>query len=220
MTHETKLLNTFGPERSNKRSKTKTKNKHLYPKPNDEKFFERKKIDNSKQIQDLKSSLIYLSRKNVLDNIESIDSSNILWTSGINCWTSAVSRGYWINGTSDSFGELSGVNIKNFMPKNFLSYKLRHDKSSDDNYELISVYKLSVRKNILNNMDLENRTHFFWMSPLQFDLALEYFPEIINGNHSCGFGRTYNHLKDRLPNGKNVTRFHSYKSWLELYQGD
>ena len=220
MTHESKLLNTFGPERSNKRSKTKTKNKHLYPKPNDEKFFERKKIDNSKKIQDLKSSLIYLSRKNVLDNVESIDSSNILWTSGINCWTSAVSRGYWINGTSDSFGELSGVNIKNFMPKNFHSYKLSHDKSSDDNYELISVYKLSVRKNILNNMDLNSRTHFFWMSPLQFDLALEYFPEIISGNHSCGFGRTYNHLKDRLPNEKNVTRFHSYKSWLELYQGD
>ena len=220
MTHESKLLNTFGPEKSNKQANIKIKNKHLYPKQNDEKFFERKKIDNSKKIENLRNSLIYLSRKNVLDSIESVDSSNILWTSGINCWKNAVSRGYWINGTSDSFGELSSVNVNNFMPKNFHSYKLSHNKSSDDNYELITVYELSVRKNIIKNMDLNSRTHFFWMSPLQFDLALEYFPEIINGNHSCGFGRTYNHLIKRLPNEKNVTRFHSYKSWLELHQGD
>ena len=70
------------------------------------------------------------------------------------------------------------------------------------------------------NMNLNDKTHFFWMSPFQFDLALDLFPDIINGNHSCGFGRTYNHLKERLPNEKNITRFHSYKSWLELYQGD
>ena len=49
-------------------------------------------------------------------------------------------------------------------------------------------------------------------------LALELFPEIINGNHSCGFGRTYNHIKTKLPNGQKVGRFHSYASWLELYQ--
>ena len=89
-----------------------------------------------------------MSRKNVLDNIEYIDSSNILWTSGINCWKNAVSRGYWINGTSDSFGERRSINIENFLSKNVSRYKLSHDKSSSDNYELIPVYKLIVKKNI------------------------------------------------------------------------
>ena len=58
------------------------------------------------------------------------------------------------------------------------------------------------------------------MSPLQFDLALGLFPEIINGNHSCGFGRTYDHIKTKVPSGEKVKRFHSYTSWLEFYNGE
>ena len=82
------------------------------------KTFNRKAIDNSKKIKNIKDSLIYLSRKNVLDKVEYIDSSNILWTSGINCWKNAVSRGYWIHGTSDSFGERRSINVENFLSKN------------------------------------------------------------------------------------------------------
>ena len=74
--------------------------------------------------------------------------------------------------------------------------------------------------NIAKNLNLNDKTHFFWMSPLQFDLALELFPEIINGNHSCGFGRTYNHIRTKLPRGQKVERFYSYASWLELYSGE
>ena len=77
-----------------------------------------------------------------------------------------------------------------------------------------------MKKNIVKNLNLNDKTHFFWMSPLQFDLALELFPEIINGNHSCGFGRTYNHIRTKLPGGQKVERFHSYASWLELYSGE
>ena len=36
--------------------------------------------------------------------------------------------------------------------------------------------------NDIKNLNLNDKTHFFWMSPLQFDLALDFFPEIINGN--------------------------------------
>ena len=220
MSHDLKPLKNFGLDKPYDKTAKLNKNNRLYPIQNEEKLFNRKAIDNSKKIKNIKDSLIYLSRKNVLDKVEHIDSSNILWTSGINCWKNAVSRGYWIHGTSDSFGERRSINVENFLSKNLLRYKLSHDKSSSDNYKLIPVYELTVKKNIKKNMNLNDKTHFFWMSPFQFDLALDLFPDIINGNHSCGFGRTYNHLKERLPNEKNITRFHSYKSWLELYQGD
>ena len=220
MSHDLKPLKNFGLDKPYDKTAKLNKNNRLYPMQNEEKLFNRKAIDNSKKIKNIKDSIIYLSRKNVLDKVEYIDSSNILWTSGINCWKNAVSRGYWIHGTSDSFGERRGINLENFLSKNLPRYKLSHDKSSSDNYKLIPVYELTVKKNIKKNMNLNDKTHFFWMSPFQFDLALDLFPDIINGNHSCGFGRTYNHLKDRLPNEKNITRFHSYKSWLELYQGD
>ena len=220
MSHDLKLLKNFGLNKPYNKTAKLNKSNRLYPTQNDEKLFNRKAIDNSKKIKNIKDSFIYLSRKNVLDKVKYIDNSNILWTSGINCWENAVSRGYWIHGTSDSFGEWETSNIENFLSKNLPKYKLSHDKSSSDNYELIPVYKLTIKKNIKKNINLNDKTHFFWMSPLQFDLALDLFPDIINGNHSCGFGRTYNHLKERLPNEKNITRFHSYKSWLELYQGD
>ena len=220
MTHDSKLLKTFGLNKPYNKIANLNKSNRLYPMQNDEKFFERKKIDNSKKIENLRNSLIYLSRKNVLDSIDCVDNSNILWTSGINCWKNAVSRGYWINGTSDSFGERGNINIENFLSKNFPRYKLSHDKSSSDNYELIPVYELAVKKSIRKNLNLNDKTHFFWMSPIQFDLALDFFPEIINGNHSCGFGRTYDYIKAKVPNGEKVKCFHSYTSWLEFYNGE
>ena len=220
MSHDLKPLKNFGLNKPYDKTVKLNENNRLYPTQNDEKFFNRKAIDNSKKIKNIKDSLIYLSRKNVLDKVEYIDSSNILWTSGINCWKNAVSRGYWIHGTSDSFGERRSINVENFLSKNLPRYKLSHDKSSSDNYELIPVYELNVKKSIIKNLNLNDKTHFFWMSPLQFDLALDFFPEIINGNHSCGFGRTYDHIKAKVPSGEKVKRFHSYTSWLEFYNGE
>ena len=220
MTHKSKLLKIFGPVKPYQKAGTMNENNRLYPMQNDKKIFKRKVIDNSTKVKNIKNSLIYISRKNVLDNLESIDTSNILWTSGINCWKNAVSRGYWINGTSDSFGEWKNINIEKFLSKNLRSYKLSHNKSSSDNHELIPLYELIVQKNIIKNLDLNDKTHFFWMSPFQFDIALEFFPEIINGNHSCGFGQTYGHIKEKLPKGKKLERFHSYTSWFELYNGE
>ena len=220
MTHDSKLLKNFALNKPYDKTAKLNKNNRLYPMKNDEKLFKRKAIDNSAKIKNIKNSLIYLSRKNVLDKIEYIDNSNILWTSGISCWKNAVSRGYWIHGSSDSFGERGNINIENFLSKNSPRYKLSHDKSSSDNYELIPVYELNVKKSIIKNLNLNDKTHFFWMSPLQFDLALDFFPEIINGNHSCGFGRTYDHIKAKVPSGGKVKRFHSYTSWFEFYNGE
>ena len=220
MTHDSKLLKNFGPHKKRQKTTKSDKNNRLYPLKDDEKIFKRQIIDNFEKVKNIRNSIIYLSRKNVLNNIDNIDTSNILWTSGVNCWKNAVSKGYWINGSSDSFGEKENINIENFLSKNVSSYKLSHDKSSSDNYELIPVYKLIMKKNIVKNLNLNDKTHFFWMSALQFDLALELFPAIINCNHSCGFGRTYNHIRTKLPRGQKVERFHSYASWLELYSGD
>jgi len=220
MTHDSKLLKNFGPHKKGQKITKSDKNIRLYPLKDEEKIFKRQIIDNFEKVKNIRNSIIYLSRKNVLNNIDNIDTSNILWTSGVNCWKNAVSKGYWINGSSDSFGEKENINIENFLSKNVSSYKLSHDKSSSDNYELIPVYKLIMKKNIVKNLNLNDKTHFFWMSALQFDLALELFPAIINCNHSCGFGRTYNHIRTKLPRGQKVERFHSYASWLELYSGD
>tara|TARA_A100001015_G_scaffold278465_1_gene338682 strand:+ start:251 stop:616 length:366 start_codon:yes stop_codon:yes gene_type:complete len=111
-------------------------------------------------------------------------------------------------------------NIGNFIPIDTPSYKLSHERSKGDIHTLIPVYELSFQKEVLNKLYLENRTHFYWMSPIQFDIIVEHYPEIMNKEHSCGFGRTYDHIKERLPKGKNISRFHSYKSWLAFQKGN
>jgi len=56
------------------------------------------------------------------------------------------------------------------------------------------------------------------MSPLHFKKALEYFPEILKGNHSCGPGRTFDYLKKNIPKSKHIRCYFSYKHWLEDYK--
>ena len=219
-TDKNRLLNFFGPEQKSNRNSVANDLNLIYPLNKDKKIFERNSINNSAKIKSIRKSIIYLSRKNVLDDITNIHSSNIIWSSGINCWEHAVSNGYWVNGTSDSFGEKEDKNIGNFIPTDTPSYKLSHERSKGDIHTLIPVYELSFQKEVLNKLYLENRTHFYWMSPIQFDIIVEHYPEIMNKEHSCGFGRTYDHIKERLPKGKNISRFHSYKSWLAFQKGN
>ena len=73
MTHDSKLLKNFALNKPYDKTAKLNKNNRLYPMKNDEKLFKRKAIDNSAKIKNIKNSLIYLSRKNVLDKIEYID---------------------------------------------------------------------------------------------------------------------------------------------------
>jgi len=190
----------------------------MYPLKDDKKIFKRNNINNIQKIESLQKSLIYLSRKNVLNNCGNIHTSNILWTSGIQCWKYAVKKGNWINGTDDSFGEASGVNIENFISPDVKFYKLSHNQAMSKSFTLIPTYELLLNKKRIQSLSLSKKTHFFWMSPLQFDIAIEYFPEIINKDHSCGFGKTYEHLKTILPNQNKIKCFLSYKHWRVFYQ--
>ena len=104
------------------------------------------------------------------------------------------------------------------MSSEYDHYKISHDKANSNIYRLIPAYRIIADKNHLKNLDLRDKTHFFWMSPLQFDNVIEFHPYLIHKNHSCGFGRTYNHLKKILPNDTEITRFFSYQHWLDFYQ--
>ena len=78
--------------------------KLLYLLQDDKNLFQRVQIFNNEKISKLTDSFIYISRKNVLDNVHELKDSNYLWTSGLKCWCHAVKKGNWINGSSDSMG--------------------------------------------------------------------------------------------------------------------
>jgi len=199
------------------REKKIEESNNLYPiDKKADRFFNRVLIDNSKKIEKIKKSFIYLSRKNVLDNCGQISNSNFIWTSGLSSWKSAVKKGYWVSGTSDSFGEDDLLLLDNFLPSEIVFFKLSHSGASSDKYLLVPTYELKPRTSKIECVDLSKKTHFFWMSPTQFDQALKECPNIIKKQHSCGLGKTYKYLKNVLPNEKNIRPFLSFSDWIRF----
>ena len=208
-------LNTMGPlDKKPYDMVKKVSSDDIYPNKSDNNMFVRKRILNE-QIKTLKKSFIFISRKNVIDSCGSIHKSNIFWTSGVKTWRYAARKGYWINGSSDSLGEQNGIEIDHLIAWKLKKYKLSHTNASSKIFQILPTYQLEFDEDKIKMLKLDERTDFFWMSPLQYEKAVEFFPEISNGNHSCGFGRTYEYLKTNLPNSKKINCYFSYKHWLD-----
>ena len=174
----------------------------------DYKLFSRENIkEKSKKISALRNKNILATRGNVLESKEKIDSSNILWTSGVKTWFQLAKKGFWVNGSFDSLGE-SKDNLKFLSDNQWV--KLTHSSSLDFSIkERLFTYKLTRNK---IDENLSKKTHFYWMSGSAFEYAIEEFPLILEKFHSCGPGNTYEIIK------KNVTEdrikiFLNYEDW-------
>ena len=75
----------------------------------------------------------------------------------------------------------------------------------------MSYYELIEKENI---PPLKDHKFFFWMSGTQFELAKKITPEIIDGYHASGPGKTFNLLEKHIPSERLIV-YHSYYTWLE-----
>ena len=173
-------------------------------------FFSRNNLkDHIEEISSLRSKNILASRANVLDGKIKIDSSNILWSSGVKTWFQLVKKGYWVNGSFDSLGE-NEENLKFISNNDWV--KLTH-KDSLDFFINDRLFTYRLTKNKISE-DLSEKSHFYWMSGSAFEYAIEQFPIILEKFHSCGPGNTYEIIK------KNVTEdrikiFLNYEDWKD-----
>lgn len=173
-------------------------------------FFSRNNLkDHIEEISSLRSKNILASRANVLDGKIKIDSSNILWSSGVKTWLQLVKKGYWVNGSFDSLGE-NEENLKFIANNDWV--KLTH-KDSLDFFINDRLFTYRLTKNKITE-DLSEKSHFYWMSGSAFEYAIEQFPIILEKFHSCGPGNTYEIIK------KNVTEdrikiFLNYEDWKD-----
>ena len=182
----------------------------FYPqKPENSSFFDREIIQNSsKALKNITNSGIYVSRSNALDNFSNIKDSNTIWTSGIKTWLSLSRKGLWINGSSDSLGEIESP------PENVLKkikwYKISHNAAPKGDKEIIPTYRL-IKKELPK--EIKDVSHFYWMSSSSFKYAVKKYPEIKNRSHSCGLGKTFDEISAIIP-GK-VYPYLKYQDWLE-----
>ena len=106
-------------------------------------FFERQFIKTAiKKIEAMENKGIFISRQDALLDGIRINSSNILWTGGVETWKKLAAKGYWINGTSDSLGKNNEPPCTIFDDLDWLNFT--HDRNQEKSsmekfisYELI-----------------------------------------------------------------------------------
>ena len=174
-------------------------------------IFSRRFLDKNTQIGKIKDSIIYITRKTVLQNKPAFAHSCILITSGIKTWRESVKKGYWINGTTDSMGQ-SELKHLGLITKDKDVIKLSFKDNSSDKTDTIDLYELLDPK---FPKDFEKREEYFWMSSFAFSVALERYPAIIKKRHASGMGNTYKKIKKLIGQNHDITPYLSYEHWLK-----
>ena len=136
--------------------------------------------------------------------------ATILWTAGLTTWERLAKRGHWVNGTFDGLGE-ADPGIGNLLGEAHSFTKLSHTRGEKGFARaLLGTYELLERDSV---PDLRGRTHFFWMSGSQFDVAIRRFPEIGSAVHASGPGHTHRHLRSVLGPDAMIYQFLSIEEW-------
>ena len=173
-------------------------------------LFKREYIsDGVKRIKEISQHCFWISRSSALPIDAQINSTNIIWTSGIKTWKSLAERGIWVNGTADGMGENFDQNIDNLTSNPWI--KLTHKSAPKTKIkEVIYTYHL---KELPIDKNIANKKFFYWMSSSAFSYVLKQYPEIIDGYHACGPGNTYEVLKKMIKDPERLEIVLSYNSW-------
>ena len=178
-------------------------------------FFKRKFIKTTiKKIEAMENKGFFISRQDALLDGIRISASNILWTGGVETWKKLAAKGYWINGTSDSLGKNNEPPCSLFDDLDWLNFT--HDRNQEkSSMEKFISYELIPKE---GEIKIRDKEYFYWMSGSAFEYALELYPNIIEANHACGLGASYD-IIDRQISGK-VVPFLNYEDWKHQITAD
>jgi hydroxymethylbilane synthase len=166
-------------------------------------------LEGTKRIKEVSHHCFWISRSSALPIDAQINSTNIIWTSGVKTWKSLAERGVWVNGTADGMGENSNQNIDDLTSNPWI--KLTHKSAPKTKIkDVIHTYFL---KELPIDKRIVDKKFFYWMSYSAFSYVLKLYPEIIDGYHACGPGNTYEALKKVIKDPKRLEIVLSYNSW-------
>ncbi len=120
----------------------------------------------------------------------------VVWAAGVETWKKLAEQNIWVNGCAESLGEQENPRIDDLVGQRLRWAKLTHKDAEPTQMKAIATYQLQMKLDLPDEaLQAEN---FFWMSAYQFDLVTAKYPELLNKNHSCGVGQTYQSLTQRL----------------------
>ena len=174
------------------------------------KLFKREYISDSiKKIKEISQHCFWIARSSALPIDAQINSTNIVWTSGIKTWKSLAKRRVWVNGTADGMGEEFDPNIENLISNPWI--KLTHKLAPRT--KINNVIHTYFLKELFIDEDIINKKFFYWMSSSAFNYVVKQYPEIIDGYHACGPGNTFEALKKVIKDPKRLEVVLSYNAW-------
>lgn len=162
----------------------------------------------------------YVSRSSALPKSFEIDSSHILWVSGLKTWRKLAQRGYWVHGSSESLGEREDERLGS-LHVDAKWIKWTHDQSPKlkNNKAHVSTYQLKPKVNL---PEMNSFQEFYWMSGSQFKLAVENSPELLHKDHFCGPGNSYSMIS-RILEQHNINKkpriLPNYQLWQKATKG-
>lgn len=121
----------------------------------------------------------------------------VLWTAGLKTWRDLAHLGLWVHGSSESLGESEDPLLAALVP--VLNWaKLGHEGATQSGgKQFLATYRLVPLK--LQNSARLSGENFYWKSASSFRSALENQPDLVEKNHYCGPGNTF----------EEIRRFHS-----------
>jgi hydroxymethylbilane synthase len=173
------------------------------------------------------SGHFFVTSWHCIDNLEKVFDSGRVWVSGSKTWKALASRGFWVNGSADYmghgkiaafrnsplvklFGEIDSVNDKCNV--------LTHKDSDSEIGEILPSYERVTKSLSPEYVEkLKSAQYFFWTSFHQYSQYTDLIPEIKNGQHFCGLGKTLAHFKE---NNIKITSFSNLSEFLNWTKGN
>lgn len=195
----------------------RTSASYLWPRPDERAGVQRTRLDVPPPAG---TPDLWISRSEALPEHWTISPEQLVWTAGGTTWRRLAARGVWVNGCADGLGDDEDPDLRAIAGRAPRWRRLTHTgavrgarcavrgahSESDDG--AIATYAVQTTL----PEDLPQRTHFFWTSGVLFREALARWPEIANGWHASGPGRTSLVLREALG---SATVFLDYDEWVK-----
>ena len=155
------------------------------------------------------NSPLWFAKADALPEDARISDSQIVWTAGSKTWLKLVSRGIWVNGSTDGLGEQEDPRIETLTGGSVNWTKITHaDAPSENGARALATYRLVPKADAPN---IEGKKYFFWSSGSAFERALSLNWWLKSMTHFCGPGNTQKTLER---NGVEPHIFLSHEQWL------
>lgn len=154
-------------------------------------------------------SPLWVAKADALPEDAGVTDSQLVWTAGSRTWLKLVSRGIWVNGSTDGLGEQEDPRIETLADGPVNWTKLTHaDAPSENGVRTLATYRLVPKPAAPS---IEGKQYFFWSSGSSFERALSLNPWLTSMTHFCGPGNTQEALKQ---NGVVPHIFLNHEQWL------